>query len=362
MSMPFHQHRFGLRTRWFAVLVLLLLPLLAPGITAGAQESDSVTVGASTVSYTSDWEIFDHSTTAVVLEHREAPFAVFSYMEVPAGPAPTSDNAALIEAVLAEQDALEATEVWQAGRLADGTLWQVRSVTLPRGQFVLVVTGNTEQVPGAGVVTSLLTEPTHVSAGYTAASQGITVNGQPHAIAGIPLEVLAEVLWDATSEGTPATAPREPTAAGDTPMPESASWVPEPGEGLLHWYFNDATGQLIGTSIENFTSEERARRGYEEVVADFMGDEAGVTTRRFPQEGADLRAWGADVDEGFLAIVTAGGQDTLFAVFRTNTVVYSIFVPLTGVEMEEATEFIYYELRGEGRDHLPDGFEWGMTT
>lgn len=359
-----HGQRPAQGARWPSLFVVLVLSLsfLVPGA-AHAQEGGSVTVGTSTVTFTGDWEIHDSTSIGLVLEHRVEPGAVFSYIEIPSRLASPRDNAALIELVLADQGDLQVIDLWGDGTLADGTLWQLYSVTVYGGQAIFVVTGNTGGVPGAGVVTSLLLDPAHPFTGHAAANQDIKVNGEPHAIAGIDSEAIGEILWEVSLGNPPATAEAGSSPASATPEPDVVSRVPAPGESLLHWYFNDETEELIGTAIENFVSEEEAVRAYDEAVGDFAVDEAGATIRRYPQNGADLKAWGPQVDEGFLAIgMVEGTRSTVFAVFRIDTVVYVMFVPLANVAVWEASEFFYYELRGEGSDHLPEGFYWGMTT
>lgn len=173
--------------------------LLAPFLIAGsvtvtvAQETATITLGASTLTYTDDWELLGEDGESATLQHSDPPFTLFDYSVYPDDELGTSNPAELItvariDALARQDDIISGIALATTGSLADGTVWELYTMEVNGIPIFYLVAANVDLVPGMDAVSSIATPQEDLIAAHFAVMAGITVDGEPTLIADIPSE------------------------------------------------------------------------------------------------------------------------------------------------------------------------------
>jgi hypothetical protein len=188
-----HHQSGGTHTRHTGPLALIVgLALLIANVPgAMAQETSSVEVGPSEVTYTSDWELIGSNNEdpfhIAFFVSRTVAGAMFDYTVLDDGHNPITDNATLIETEsLSIYESLEMFSDFRllgSGTLPDGTLWQLYALRFDGQRYSMLITANAEGQAGVDVLSTLLTPEISLIRAHFAVTEGFTVDGQPVPIA-----------------------------------------------------------------------------------------------------------------------------------------------------------------------------------
>jgi hypothetical protein len=189
----------GLTRRAVAITLIIALALLGSATGTAAQATSTLTVGTATLEYIDEWDLLGADEQTAVFQHPTDPFALFQYSELEDGSFPFTDNAELIEVealgVVESSGLTSDIELVESGTLADDTLWHLYALRVDDVRSFLLVTGNTDLVSGADVLSMLLAPEANVIAAHFAVMDGFTINGDPVPVAQVDEEdVLRGVL------------------------------------------------------------------------------------------------------------------------------------------------------------------------
>lgn len=313
--------RRSLSSRLALLRVLLASVLLfaASSPLAGAQATSSVTVGSSTIGYTSDWQAEVSDAEGVLLAN-DALGISFTYYERPDASSLDIESRDLVGIEILSQlnylrDSGDLDDFGKKGdgTLPDGTFWDLHMVVVSGTEFNLLVTGHTGIVPGADVVTVLIAPAGIFLVGVVAAGNEITINGQPPPHAGIAMEDVFNAIG-VSAEGDD---------AGSTPVaPVATDMVPPAAAPVqISPYVTVSNQSLAWAEPWTFDGTRSTRTGTNDMALLLSGTSTVVVA---------TGAWTPD-DARTAALTTLGGDPAAVTALDQGASYWFQLIPINGV-------------------------------
>ncbi len=293
-----------------ALAALVAVLLAASGSLAAAQGTGPYTAGDSTVTVLDTWTFqSDYSTpSSVFFSHANLKITAFAYIETPTIGGGDVD-AALDEFAMGSTDSFDpgTTHVVLSGVTGGATGWRLYMTMASGVPTTFLLTANLSAQPGTSQLTLLMAPAGSFDLAFADARDGIQIDGQPVAFAGLDLDLLVTAIEEDATSTTVATSPAAaPTSPGTATQPVVVN-------GVDYGQLDAPTGcDRIGWAITDpsqlpVTESEIDQRGACAGGASYVAKCGTV-----PGERADQRYIACEIT----ALVTSGPQEFAFDMFE----------------------------------------------